>query len=72
MVSEAGRPSVACEPKACCPGWSFPWFDDMSAAQPPDQAATDVLWLATVPPGTRQPYGELVQHRKILPFMPTA
>jgi hypothetical protein len=44
----------------------------MSAAQPPDQAATDVLWLATVPPGTRQPYGELVQHRKILPFMPTA
>jgi NAD(P)-dependent dehydrogenase (short-subunit alcohol dehydrogenase family) len=47
---------------AACPGLvdtdaSRPWFDDMSAAQSPDEAATDVLWLATVPPGTRQPYG---------------
>jgi carbonyl reductase 1 len=62
---------------AACPGLvdtdaSRPWFDDMSAAQSPDEAATDVLWLATVPAGTRQPYGELVQHRKILPFTPTA
>jgi carbonyl reductase 1 len=62
---------------AACPGLvdtdaSRPWFDDMSAAQSPGEAATDVLWLATVPAGTRQPYGELVQHRKVLPFTPTA
>jgi NAD(P)-dependent dehydrogenase (short-subunit alcohol dehydrogenase family) len=60
---------------AACPALidteaSRPWFDDMSGALSPDQAATDVLWLATLPTGTREPYGELVQHRKVLPFTP--
>jgi carbonyl reductase 1 len=58
---------------AACPGLidtdaSRPWFQDMSQAQSPDDAAVDVLWLATLPAGTAEPYGELVQHRKILPF----
>ena len=62
---------------AACPGLvdtgaSRPWFGDMSGAQSPDDAAADVLWLATLPTGTRQPYGELVQHRKVLPFTPAA
>lgn len=62
---------------AACPGLvdtgaSRPWFGDMSGALSPDEAAADVLWLATLPAGTRQPYGELVQHRKVLPFAPTA
>lgn len=45
-------------------GASRPWFDD--------EAASDVLWLATLPAGTREPYSELVQHRKVLPFTPAA
>jgi NAD(P)-dependent dehydrogenase (short-subunit alcohol dehydrogenase family) len=58
---------------AACPGLidtdaSRPWFQDMSQAQSPDEAAEDVLWLATLPAGTAEPYGELVQHRVILPF----
>lgn len=58
---------------AVCPGLvdtaaSRPWFADMSHAQTPDQAAADVVWLATRPAGTTVPYGELVQHRRILPF----
>jgi carbonyl reductase 1 len=61
---------------AACPGLidtdaSRPWFADMSQAQSPDQAATDVLWLATLPTGTAQPYGELVQHRVVLPWQGT-
>jgi hypothetical protein len=61
---------------AACPGLvdtgaSRPWFDDISGALSPDEAATDVLWLATLPAGAREPYGELVQHRKVLPFTPT-
>jgi len=44
------------------------WFTDMSRAQSPDDAAADVVWLATLPAGTREPYGELVQHRRVLPF----
>jgi hypothetical protein len=36
----------------------------MSKAQTPEAAARDVLWLATAP--RAEPYGELVQHRKIL------
>lgn len=59
---------------AVCPGLvdtdaSRPWFSDMSKAQSPDQAATDVVWLATLPRGTRAPYGELVQHQKVVPFV---
>jgi carbonyl reductase 1 len=58
---------------AACPGLvdtdaSRPWFQDMSQAQSPDEAAVDVLWLATLPAGTTEPYGELVQHQAILPF----
>jgi len=58
---------------AACPGLvdtdaSRPWFTDMSAAQSPEQAAADVVWLATLPAGSTAPYGELVQHRQIIPF----
>jgi hypothetical protein len=41
------------------------WFEDMSKARTPEAAARDVVWLATAPRG-EVPYGELVQHRKIL------
>jgi len=37
-------------------------------AQTPDEAAVDLLWLVTLPPGTTTPYGELVQHRAVLAF----
>lgn len=38
------------------------------SAQTPEQAAADLLWLITLPPQTTEPYGELVQHRTVLPF----
>ena len=58
---------------AVCPGLvdteaSRPWFNDMSSAQSPDEAARDVVWLATRPAGSRPPAGELVQHRTVLSF----
>lgn len=58
---------------AVCPGLvdteaSRPWFEDMSSAQTPAQAARDVVWLATLPAGTSAPHGELVQKRKLLPW----
>jgi carbonyl reductase 1 len=58
---------------AVCPGLvdteaSRPWFDDMSAAQTPDQAAVDVVWLATSPSPAALPRGELVQHRRVIPW----
>ena len=37
-------------------------------AQTPEEAALGVLWLATLPAGTTEPYGELVQQRRVLPF----
>ena len=57
---------------AVCPGLvdtraSRPWFTDMSHAQSPVQAAIDVVKLATGPIEP-QMYGELVQHRRILPW----
>jgi carbonyl reductase 1 len=55
-----------------CPGpvdtrASRPWFTDMSQAQSPGQAATDVVKLATGPIEP-QMYGELVQHGRTLPW----
>lgn len=67
----AGRRGILIN--AVCPGLvdtdaSRPWFDDMTAAQSPDDAAKDVIWLATVAAGTTTPQGELVQHRKLIPW----
>jgi carbonyl reductase 1 len=60
---------------AVCPGWTIteasrPYLEQMPhlEARTPDDAAVDVLWLATLPAGTRAPYGELVQYRKVIPF----
>ncbi|MEV6073045.1 SDR family NAD(P)-dependent oxidoreductase [Nocardia sp. NPDC052001] len=58
---------------AACPGLvdtdaSRPWFDNMAEALSPDDAAIDVVWLATLPTGTTEPHGELVQYRKVIPF----
>jgi NAD(P)-dependent dehydrogenase (short-subunit alcohol dehydrogenase family) len=57
---------------AVCPGLvdtdaSRPWFADMSAAQTPDEAATDILALA-FGPVERDFYGHLIQHRRIIPW----
>jgi len=75
LAGEAARRDILVN--AACPGLvdtdaSRPWFDDMSGALSPDEAAADVLWLATLRIGVREPYGELVQHRNVLPFAPTA
>jgi carbonyl reductase 1 len=72
MREEASRRGILIN--AVCPGMvdtdaSRPWFADMSSAKSPAQAAVDVVWLATLPSGTETPYGELVQHRKVLPWI---
>lgn len=69
MHDDAGRRGILIN--AVCPGLvdtdaSRPWFDDMSSAQSPDQAAADLIWLATLPASAREPFGELVQHRQVL------
>jgi carbonyl reductase 1 len=72
MKDEASRKGILIN--AVCPGMvdtdaSRPWFKDMSAAKSPAQAAVDVIWLATLPPQTEVPYGELVQYRKVIPWL---
>lgn len=54
---------------AVCPGLvdteaSRPWFDDMSSAVSPDEAAKDIVWLATLPQGSIEPHGQLVRNRQ--------
>lgn len=70
IAERAGRdrPLIA----AVCPGLvdtraSRPWFPDMSQAQSPDQAAADIVALATGPIDP-QMHGQLVQHGRILPW----
>jgi NAD(P)-dependent dehydrogenase (short-subunit alcohol dehydrogenase family) len=57
---------------AVCPGLvdtaaSRPWFDDMSSAQSPEQAAVDVVELALGPANPAH-YGQLVQHGRVVPW----
>lgn len=61
LAGEAARRGILVN--ATCPalvntGALRPWFDDMSGALSPDDAAADVPWLAALPAGSRQPYGE--------------
>jgi carbonyl reductase 1 len=72
MKEQAARRGILID--AVCPALidteaSRPWFEDMSTAQTPAQAAVDVIWLATLPAGTREPYGELVRHRNLVPWL---
>lgn len=72
MKDEAQRRGILIN--AVCPGLvdteaSRPWFDDMSSARSPLEAAVDVIWLATLPVGTTAPYGELVQSRRVIPWL---
>lgn len=58
---------------AVCPGLidtaaSRPWFDDMSAAQTPAQAAEAPLLLALEPAADQRLHGELVQFGEIIPW----
>jgi carbonyl reductase 1 len=58
---------------AVCPGLvdteaSRPWFEDMSEAQTPEQAAAPLLSLALDPVADPRHYGELVQFGKVIPW----
>ncbi len=57
---------------AVCPGLvdteaSRPWFEDMSQALSPDEAAADVLALA-FDPIRESFYGQLIQHSRVIPW----
>lgn len=71
------RPESRIAINAVCPGLidtaaSRPWFDDMSQAQTPDQAAAPVVDLLLAPPGTPQPTGQLVRFGKVMPWLDEA
>ena len=56
-----------------CPGLidtaaSRPWFEDMSSAQTPEQAADGVLRTVLAEPADPALYGELMQFGQVLPW----
>ena len=59
---------------AVCPGRmdtaaSRPWFDDMSGALAPDEAAKPIVDLLLAPTHETRPSGQLVQYGKTLPWL---
>jgi carbonyl reductase 1 len=67
QAEQGGRLIAAVFPGLVDTDASRPWFADMSAAQTPDGAATDILALA-FGPVERDFYGHLIQHRRIIPW----
>ena len=68
------RPNDGILINAVCPGLvdtaaSRPWFDDMSEAQSPKEAAAAVVDLLLTPAGAKQPSGELMQFGVSLPWV---
>ncbi|XP_061175701.1 uncharacterized protein LOC133184631 [Saccostrea echinata] len=63
---------------ACCPGWMTSQGSEVYVGEdgtcqgikprPVEEAAKDVVWLATLPEGTKAPNGELVRYREVIPF----
>ncbi|CAM3804126.1 SDR family NAD(P)-dependent oxidoreductase [Parendozoicomonas haliclonae] len=73
MIEET-RPDDGILINAVCPGLidtdaSRPWFNDMSQAQTPDEAARALISLLLTPAGIKTPQGELVQFGRILPWL---
>jgi NAD(P)-dependent dehydrogenase (short-subunit alcohol dehydrogenase family) len=72
MKDDAQRRGIlinAVRPGLVDPEASRPWFDDVSSVRSPLEAAGDVIWLAILPVGTVTPYGELVQSRRLIPWL---
>ncbi|MEM7023398.1 MAG: SDR family NAD(P)-dependent oxidoreductase [Pseudomonadota bacterium] len=70
------RPDDGVLINAVCPGLidtaaSRPWFDDMSDAQTPEQAAAPIVDLLLTPPGQESPSGQLIRFGKVLPWLST-
>ena len=68
------RPEDDIRINAVCPGLidtaaSRPWFDDMSSAQSPDEAAAPICDLLLTPPDADGPNGQLIQFGKVLPWI---
>ena len=68
------RPSTGILINAACPGLmdtaaSRPWFDDMSGAMQPSEAAPYITDLLLLPKGTETPSGQLLQLGKTLPWV---
>lgn len=75
-ISADGSAPAGVRVHAVCPGWTL---TDATRehlarnpgikAKSPDEAAVDVIWLATLPSEeAARLHGELVQYRKVLPF----
>ena len=68
------RPNDDIRLNAVCPGLidtaaSRPWFDDLSTAQTPKQAASPIVDLLLAPPISESLTGQLIQFGKVLPWL---
>ena len=68
------RPDDGILINAVCPGLvdtaaSRPWFDDMSAAQSPDQAAAPIVDVLLAKPDGTHDHGQLIKFAQVLPWV---
>ncbi|KAF7255595.1 hypothetical protein EG68_07510 [Paragonimus skrjabini miyazakii] len=56
---------------ACCPGYVDTDMTDHKGSKTPEQGADTLFYLATLPPGVTEPFGQFVHDRKVHKFLKT-
>ncbi|KAF6767830.1 hypothetical protein AHF37_10290 [Paragonimus kellicotti] len=55
----------------CCPGYVDTDMTDHKGSKTPEQGADTLFYLATLPPGVTEPFGQFVHDRKVHKFLKT-
>ncbi|XP_028837310.1 carbonyl reductase [NADPH] 1 [Denticeps clupeoides] len=62
------RPGEQILLNACCPGWVRTDMAGPNATKSPDEGAITPVYLALLPPGVQEPYGQFVSEKTVQPW----
>ncbi|MCI4393744.1 hypothetical protein PGIGA_G00161020 [Pangasianodon gigas] len=66
LTQERAGDEILCN--ACCPGWVRTDMAGPNATKSPDEGAITPVYLALLPPGSKEPHGQFVSEKKVQPW----